>query len=49
MPVHKTTGKGGRKDCYKWGTSGKTYCGKGAKQKALKQQAAIYSSGYKGK
>lgn len=28
MPVHKTTGKGGRTDCYKWGTSGKTYCGK---------------------
>lgn len=43
MPVHKV--KGG----YKWGKSGKTYRGKGAKAKAAKQGRAIRASGYRGK
>lgn len=43
MPVHKV--KGG----YKFGKSGKTYRGKGAKKKAQKQARAIYASGYKEK
>tara|TARA_R100001594_G_scaffold142073_1_gene188686 strand:+ start:441 stop:581 length:141 start_codon:yes stop_codon:yes gene_type:complete len=38
MPVMKS-GKG-----YKYGTSGKTYKGKGAKKKAVKQGLAIKSS-----
>ena len=42
MPVHKV--KGG----YKWGTKGKLYKGKGAKQKAAKQGRAAYARGYKG-
>jgi len=29
------------KDCYRWGKSGKVYCGKGAKAKALAQGRAI--------
>ena len=41
MPVHKV--KGG----YKFGKSGKTYRGKGAKKKAQKQARAIYASGYR--
>ena len=44
MPVKQT-----KKGCYKWGNSGKGYCGKGAKQKAQKQGRAIKSSGYKEK
>lgn len=44
MPVHKAKGGG-----WKWGKSGKTYKGKGAKAKAMKQAKAIYASGYKGK
>lgn len=43
MPVRKV--KGG----YKFGKSGKTYRGKGAKSKAQKQARAIYASGYRGK
>jgi len=43
MPVHKV--KGG----YKWGNSGKTYKGKGAKAKAQRQARAIYASGYRGR
>ena len=43
MPVRKV--KGG----YKWGKSGKTYYGKGAKAKAKKQGRAIRASGWKGK
>lgn len=43
MPVRKV--KGG----YRFGKSGKLYRGKGAKQKAQKQAAAIYASGYKEK
>ena len=38
MPVHKV--KGG----YKWGKSGKTYRGKGAKSKAARQGRAIKAS-----
>lgn len=43
MPVHKV--KGG----YKFGKSGKTYRGKGAKKKVQKRARAIYASGYKEK
>lgn len=43
MPVRKTNG------CYKFGKSGKTYRGKGAKKKAQKQARAIYASGYREK
>ena len=42
MPVRKVG-----KDCYQWGTSGKVYCGKGAKEKAEKQGRAIRSTGWK--
>lgn len=44
MPIHKTKSGG-----YKWGKSGKTYYGKGAKKKATKQGKAIRASGWKGK
>lgn len=43
MPVHDL-GNG----CYRWGKSGKKYCGKGAKAKAEAQGRAAYASGYKG-
>ena len=36
MPLIKT-----KNGCYKFGESGKEYCGKDAKKKALKQGAAI--------
>lgn len=36
MPVRRVS-----KDCYRYGDSGKTYCGKGAKAKATKQGQAI--------
>lgn len=39
MPVHKT-----KSGCYKYGSSGKTYCGKGAKAKAARQGRAIKAS-----
>ena len=39
MPVRKTKSGG-----YKWGSKGKTYYGKGAKGKALKQGRAIQAS-----
>lgn len=39
MPTHKA-GKG----CYKYGTKGKKYCGKGAKSKANRQGRAIKAS-----
>lgn len=39
MPVKKTPGGG-----YKWGESGKTYYGPGAKEKAAKQGRAIKAS-----
>ena len=44
MPVHRTKSGG-----YKWGKSGKTYRGKGAKAKAARQGRAIRASGYKKK
>ena len=44
MPVHRTKSGG-----YKWGKSGKTYYGKGAKRKAAKQGRVIRASGYKGR
>jgi hypothetical protein len=37
MPVHKVG-----KNCYQYGTSGKKYCGKGARKKAVKQTKAIH-------
>lgn len=43
MPVRKVNGG------YRWGTSGKTYRGKGAKAKAERQGRAIRASGYRGK
>lgn len=43
MPIHKVNGG------YKFGTKGKLYKGKGAKNKAQKQAKAIYANGYKGK
>lgn len=47
MPIRKVTS--GKNTGYKWGSSGKTYYGKGAKAKAAKQARAIYASGYKKK
>ncbi len=44
MPTRKV-GKG----CYKWGKSGKKYCGSGAKKKANKQGRAAYANGYRPK
>jgi hypothetical protein len=48
MPT-KAVKKNGKTVGYRWGTSGKLYKGKGAKEKANKQARAIYASGYKGK
>lgn len=42
MPVHRTKGGG-----YQWGSHGKIYYGKGARDKATKQGQAAYASGYK--
>ena len=47
MPVHKVTKDG--KTGYKWGRSGKSYYGRGSKQRAEQQERAIYASGYKKK
>lgn len=44
MPVQQTKGGG-----YKWGSKGKVYYGKGAKEKALKQGRAIQISKGKNK
>lgn len=41
MPVHKTKDGG-----YKWGDSGRTYYGKGARQKAEAQGRAILATGW---
>ena len=50
MPVHKvSTPKGKKAPCYKWGNSGKIYCGQVAKSKAGKQGRAAYASGYRSK
>lgn len=38
MPIKKTN------NCYQFGEKGKKYCGKGAKEKALKQGRAIKST-----
>ena len=38
MPVKKTNG------CYKYGKTGKKYCGSGAKAKAARQGRAIEAS-----
>jgi hypothetical protein len=43
MPVREV-----RNGCYRWGSSGKVYCGKGAKAKAERQGRAAYAAGYKG-
>jgi hypothetical protein len=48
MPVHKTKLKSG-KTGYQWGSKGKVYPGKGAKEKAAKQGRAAYAAGYKSK
>lgn len=47
MPIKKV--RAGKKTGYKWGKSGKTYTGKGARKKAAKQARAAYASGYKKK
>jgi len=47
MPVHKITHKG--QICYRWGTSGKIYCGVGARANAERQGRAAYAQGYKGR
>jgi len=44
MPVKKVG-----KNCYRWGNSGKKYCGKNARLKAEKQGKAIRANGYRGK
>ena len=44
MPSRKVS-----KNCYRWGKTGKKYCGEGAKEKSQKQGRAIYASGWKGK
>jgi hypothetical protein len=44
MPVHRV----GR-DCWQWGSHGKVYCGRGARQKAERQGRAAYSHGYRRK
>lgn len=43
MPVHRVGN-----NCWQWGKKGKTYCGKGAKEKALKQEKAARANGWKG-
>jgi hypothetical protein len=43
MPVHHRGG-----GCYQWGSHGKVYCGRGAKQKAERQGRAAYFHGYRG-
>lgn len=47
MPVHPVRKKG-QVVGYQWGTSGKIYTGKDAKEKAAAQGRAAYASGYKG-
>ena len=42
MPVRKVGN-----NCYRWGDSGKKYCGKGARAKAQRQGRAAYANGYK--
>lgn len=47
MPVKKVKQAG--KECYKWGNSGKVYCGRGGKTKAARQGRAVAASKYSGK
>lgn len=42
MPLIKVKKNG--QTCWKWGTSGKLYCGPGAREKAVKQSQAIRAS-----
>jgi oligoribonuclease NrnB/cAMP/cGMP phosphodiesterase (DHH superfamily) len=42
MPLIKT-----KKGCWKWGQSGKEYCGPGAKKKAIKQGYTIDKKHFK--
>lgn len=44
MPIQKVGA-----NCFRWGNSGKIYCGKGAQAKAAKQGKAAFANGYKGK
>jgi hypothetical protein len=45
VPVKKTNStKSGRNGCYKYGKTGKKYCGSGAKAKAARQGRAIEAS-----
>lgn len=44
MPTRRVPG---RPNCYRWGQSGKIYCGPGAKAKADRQGRAIHASGYR--
>lgn len=46
MPVRKVTENG--RTGYKWGSSGKTYFGPGAKAKAETQGRAVRAAGYGG-
>lgn len=48
MPVHKVT-KNGKTVGYQWGTSGRIYTGKDAREKAARQGQAAYAAGYKPK
>ena len=43
MPVRKVSDN---PDCYQWGNQ-KIYCGKGAKEKAIKQGIAIEKTGWR--
>ena len=43
MPVRKVSDN---PNCYQWGNQ-KIYCGKGAKEKAIKQGIAIENTGWK--
>lgn len=45
MPIKRVV-KDGRVG-YKWGSSGHTYFGPGARQRAARQAAAAYAAGYK--
>ena len=48
MPTVKVrTPRGRTGPCYKWGRSGKTYCGKGSRAKANRQGRAAHANGYR--
>lgn len=44
MPVHPVTNSKGQIIGYRWGSTGKVYRGKGAKERAAKQGRAIEAS-----